>query len=353
LRQAGQWSRLRVPESFDIQPGGGKPDRIFEPLLESERVARTVTPRDIEAAGGMTAVEVVELVGAFGLTAPAPDDPWFTPAEADVVIALSQLREVWPRDVYLQAARVYGHALSEIAENEVHLFRYDVEQRLRADSSDPAEAIPRVRAAFERLLPLADPMIVAVHRRWIEHELAQAAVREAELRSPGSLLPGAQQVSFLFCDLKDFTAYADTNGDAAAIEAIGEFSGIVHEEQGGGRVVKGIGDAYMLVYARPEPAVVAGARIVRRMHAVGPPFVHASVHHGVAVYREGDYFGRAVNLAARLLGLSGDDELVVTSPVVEACGDRQRWRPRGAIDVRGMSAPVDVYTLIDTGRGFG
>jgi adenylate cyclase len=334
-----------VAESFDIPESEWAPDAVFGPVLDSARLERTVRPSDIEAAGGLTTAEIAELVNAFGLPAPAADDPWFTPEEARIVLALSRLREVWPRELYLQAARVYGHALSQIAENEVHLFRYDVERKIRDESSDPDEAIPRVREALEQLLPLADPMIVAVHGRWIEHQLAQAAVGEAELRSPDERLPGAQEVSFLFCDLKDFTAYADRRGDAAAIASIERFSGIVHEEQGPGRIVKGIGDAYMLVYQRPEAAVAAGARMLGRMHQVGPPFVHASVHHGVAIYREGDYFGRSVNLAARLLNAADGDQLVATRAVVEAADGHHRWEHRGAISVRGMREPVDVYLL--------
>jgi class 3 adenylate cyclase len=46
--------------------------------------------------------------------------------------------------------------------------------------------------------------------------------------------------------------------------------------------------------------------------------VHASVHVGTAIARDGDYFGGAVNLTARLLGAAGRDELVATRPVVEA-----------------------------------
>lgn len=338
---------VEVSESVDHSASPAwEPDPIFGPVIDSERLERTVRPLDIEAGGGLTAAETAELVSAFGLPAPEPDDPWFTPQEAEVLIELAQLRDIWPRSVYLQAARVYGHALSEIADNEVHLFRHDVEQRLRSDVTDPKQAIAAVRTALEALLPLADPMIRAVHRRWVEHALAQVAVREAEIASPDEPLPGAREVTFLFCDVKDFTAYADTKGDAAAIEAIEDFSRVVHEEQAGGRVVKGIGDAYMLVYPNPEAAVTAGAKMVERMRHSECPGVHASVHHGVAIYREGDYFGRAVNLAARLLGQSGENELVATAEIAEATAERHKWRHKGAFHVRGVTTPVDVYLLV-------
>ena len=53
------------------------------------------------------------------------------------------------------------------------------------------------------------------------------------------------------------------------------------------------------------------------MGAADQPGVHASIHHGPAVRREGDYFGASVNLAARLLPLAERDELLATAPVVE------------------------------------
>ena len=38
------------------------------------------------------------------------------------------------------------------------------------------------------------------------------------------MLPGAFEVTLVFCDMKDFTAYADTQGDEAAVEAIERFA---------------------------------------------------------------------------------------------------------------------------------
>jgi class 3 adenylate cyclase len=77
----------------------------------------------------------------------------------------------------------------------------------------------------------------------------------------------------------------------------------------------------------------------------GPLGVHASVHRGTAVSREGDYFGGAVNLAARLLNTAGRDELVATPPVVEASGERFRWEPLGTHEIRGVDEPVEVFRL--------
>jgi adenylate cyclase len=321
---------------------------VFESVLLPERLERTVSALEIEAQGGLSVEEIMGLVEAWGLPPPAPDDAAFTPSEARVLIELGgRLRDIWPLEVALPVSRVYGRMLARIATAEMQAFRHQAAPRVREQEDDAVAELRAVQTAFEQLLPLADPLLIGVHRRWVEHELAQAAVSDAEQRADGAGLPGAVSVAFLFCDLKDFTEYADTRGDAAAMAAIEGFFNAVASERGErGRVVKLLGDGAMLAYDDPVDAVTAGARVVAAMRSSDLPGVHAGVHHGVAIAREGDYFGSAVNLAARLLALGGRDELVGTTPVVEACGDLFSWDSIGEHDIRGVSGRVAVHRLV-------
>lgn len=322
-------------------------DSIFDTVLGPARDERTVSPSEIEADGGLSVAETQIVALGFGLPAPGPDEPFFTAAEATVLKRFGELREIWPPEVYIQIVRVYGQALAHIAQTEIHLFRLHVEPRLRAANVGTLGALLAVREAFGQLLPLADPMLLGVHRRSVEHELAQAAVREAELETPDGALPGAVHVALVFCDLKDFTAYADAQGDAAALTVIERFATVVTTERGErGHLLKALGDGYMLSYPEPVDAVEACVRIIERMRGGDAPAVHASVHSGIALYREGDYFGQMVNLAARLLTLAGSDELVASEAVVQATTGRFDWEHRGSRRVRGVSEPVATYRLI-------
>jgi GGDEF domain-containing protein len=234
-------------------------DAIFDAVLDPDRAERTVSPAEIEARGGLPAGETALLMQSAGLPPPAPDEPSFTEEEAHVFEEVGRLRDVWTPDLGLQVSRVSGRALARIAQTQVQAFRLHVEPRLRAETGDAA--LPEVHWAFERLLPLAAPFLVALHRRLFERELAEVAIREAEARSGGQALPGAVEVAVLFCDLKDFTAYADREGDEAAVEAIERFASSVTEEVGRhGRIVKGLGDGYMLSFPRPTmPSTRHGA----------------------------------------------------------------------------------------------
>lgn len=319
----------------------GKPlqDVVFEPILEPERARRTVSPRAIEQAGGLPADDVIAAIKGFGLSVESADEPWFTEDEARVFIALAELGALWPRDTYLQVSRVYGQALATIARAEVQSAIRNLED-LAAERS-----LRELRDGMEALLPLADPILSGVHRRWIEHELAQASVFAVE--DAGAEARGAVHVALLFVDIKGFTAFVDTAGDRAGIDAIEHFDRIVQEEHGPtGQLVKALGDGFMLVYPNGVDAVTAGHAMMQRMPREHGPALHASVHEGLALHRGGDYFGRSVNLAARLLGLSRTDELLGTRAVVDTTSERFDWQPRATTHIRGFRDPIEIFRLV-------
>lgn len=335
-------SELGIAQAIEL---GDSEAGIAEIVPARGAAARTVSAAQIEGSGGMPVERISELMEAFGLPLPAAEDPAFTADEARVLGQLWQVRDVWPVELTIQLGRVYGRLLARIASASVQLWVSVVEPRLQAAEFDDRLRALAEAETFYGLLPVADTLLTGVHRRWIEHEASQIAIRRAEREAGDEALPGAVEVSILFCDLKDFTAFAGRQGDGAAVEIIDRFTGIVTRERGAeARLMKWLGDGFMLVYPGPELAVEAGVRIIAGMGAPDGPGVHASVHHGRAMPREGDYFGSVVNLTARLLGAAGRDELVATRAVVERCPDIA-WQPGGNHHMRGVEAPVEVFKL--------
>jgi adenylate cyclase len=318
---------------------------IAEIIPARGAAARTVSAAQIEASGGMPVERVGELMQAFGLPLPAPEEFAFSPDEARVLTQLWQLREIWPFELSVGLGRIYGRLLARIAHASVQLWVNVVEPRLQGAALEDRLSVLAAAEAFDGLLPVADTLLTGVHRRWIEHEASQIAVLGAERDAGDQALPGAVEVSILFCDLKDFTAFADREGDVAAVRIIDQFASVVTREHGPeARLTKWLGDGFMLVYPGPGPAVAAGVRIIDGMRTPDGPGVHASIHHGYAIPREGEYFGSMVNITARLLGAAGRDELVATRPVVQRCPD-VTWRPDGTHRIRGIQAPVEVFKL--------
>jgi adenylate cyclase len=318
---------------------------FFESLPVRAAADRTVSAAQIEAAGGMPVEQSRDLMRAFGLPAPDPQEPAFSPEEAAALTELWRQQELWPFEEGVQIARLYGRLMARIAQASVQQWLAVVEPRLRETEPDMRQRTIAAAGSFDRLLPVADALLTGVHRRWVEREAAQIAVRNAEAGPAAELLRGVSEVTILFCDLKDFTAFADRQGDGAAVRIIDRLASTVMEERGEeAGLTKLLGDGFMVVYPEPAPAVRAAQRIIAAMRTPGEPGVHASIHHGHAVPREGDYFGAAVNLAARLLTLAERDELLVTGPVIECCPEFD-WEHAGSERMRGVSGEVPVFRL--------
>jgi adenylate cyclase len=112
--------------------------------------------------------------------------------------------------------------------------------------------------------------------------------------------------------------------------------------------VKTIGDAVMIRADEPERAVRLAIEIVHglgRRH--GHPAVRAGVHTGPAVERDGDWFGAAVNLAARVSAAAAGGEVLVTAATASrVAGDRGEprlhWLARGRRELRNVAEPVEL-----------
>ncbi|HEU0025013.1 MAG TPA: adenylate/guanylate cyclase domain-containing protein [Thermoleophilaceae bacterium] len=160
--------------------------------------------------------------------------------------------------------------------------------------------------------------------------------------------------TFLFADLSGYTALTEVHGDEDAADLVTRFVDDVRAELPGygAEEVKTIGDAVMIRADDPERAVRLAISIVHdvgRRH--GFPSVRVGVHTGPAVERDGDWFGAAVNLAARVSGAAAGGEVLLTAATAERiAGDRGTprlfLRPRGRRELRNVSEPVELIEAL-------
>jgi adenylate cyclase len=73
------------------------------------------------------------------------------------------------------------------------------------------------------------------------------------------------------------------------------------------------------------------------------PLPRIGIHYGSALYRDGDYYGRAVNQAARVVARAAGGEVVVTRPVVEAAGDHLEFERIGEVRLRGFNEVTELF----------
>jgi adenylate cyclase len=157
------------------------------------------------------------------------------------------------------------------------------------------------------------------------------------------------EATFAFVDLAGFTAMTETHGDAEAVSIVRTFRDrAVDVLQPGDELVKTIGDAVMLRFPTPEAAIVALRRLLQRELVVQDAVLlpRAGAHHGRAVIVDGDYYGAAVNLAARVAGQAHGGQLLVTDRAAMAARDLGAIITHvGSVKLRNVSQSIDVYDV--------
>jgi adenylate cyclase len=75
------------------------------------------------------------------------------------------------------------------------------------------------------------------------------------------------------------------------------------------------------------------------------PLPRIAVHYGVALFRDGDYYGRDINIASRVTARAAGGEVLVTRPVVEVAGGggHLEFERSGEVTLKGFSESTEVF----------
>jgi adenylate cyclase len=157
--------------------------------------------------------------------------------------------------------------------------------------------------------------------------------------------------TFLFADIAGFTALTEAHGDEEAARVVAEFCEAVSRELPafGATHVKTIGDALMLRIPEASQAVLLGLRIAQDvMRGHRAPAVRVGLHHGPAIERDNDYFGAAVNLAARVSSAATGGEVLLTRQTAALAPDLEGvvYEDRGPTPLRNVSEPVEIVAAV-------
>src|ERR1700704_1743829 len=130
--------------------------------------------------------------------------------------------------------------------------------------------------------------------------------------------------TFLFADLVGFTALTDSEGDerAAAVGAALQRRVRAVAAEHDAEVVKGMGDAAMVRCGDPASAVRFALRLVAEVDSdPGLPPIRIGCHSGPAISHDGDWYGRAVNIASRLCSVAAGGEVLVSESTLSAASE--------------------------------
>lgn len=168
----------------------------------------------------------------------------------------------------------------------------------------------------------------------------------------------AEQVSeatVLFADVSGSTKLYETAGDAVAHAAIEKCVNLMREKTiaAKGRVIKTIGDEVMSAFPKADNAADAAIEMqsaIAELPPVGNTQIGIRIgfNHGPVVERDGDVFGDAVNLAARLAGVATKGQIITARDTVMLMAPMLKAATRAitTIQVKGKAQEIQVYELI-------
>ena len=255
----------------------------------------------------------------------------------------SVLASGFPLVALLQLMRVYGQALAQIADAEVRLFHIYVHEPLIREGVPGMQMAEEMDELARDLLPLAAPLMDYVHQRFLQHYVEQDVVGHMEIELDPNVDLGRLRVAIAFCDLAGYTRYTEEEGELEALSFVERFVAAVSDTlPEDARVIKTIGDEVMIV-GQDVQALTDWAVGFQQLFRERPE-PRIGVHYGATLYRDGDYFGREVNLASRVVARARGGEVLVTDSVVERVAESEHlaFEGVGQVKLKGFTEPVQL-----------
>ncbi|MCH8880350.1 MAG: hypothetical protein IID34_10760 [Planctomycetes bacterium] len=160
-------------------------------------------------------------------------------------------------------------------------------------------------------------------------------------------------LAVMFTDIKGYSRMM-SDDEPAALKMLGEHNQIMESviEAHGGRLIKNLGDSYMVIFDQADSAVKCALHAltkitVRNRKSDLPVEIRVGIHQGSMLERGGDFFGDNVNIAARLEQQAKPMTIAVSEQILQEVATRVRCEARfiGAQALKNIRYPVSVYQL--------
>ena len=291
-------------------------DRLV--LLPVERVfeegADRYTEAEVAEASGLEPDFLRRLLQALGAPIRGEDERVYADNDVEAARRAKLFLEAGlPKEGVLETSRLIGISMANLAEANVDL----VAEVFTQPGVDERELAMRYAAAAKTMSPLLGETLLHAYRIHLRERIRQAVITEAEVQA--GRISGADEITIAFADLVGFTRL----GESLEIEQIGDLTRRLFElasdaAQPPVRLVKMIGDAAMFASRESQPLLSAVVGLVDSAGSQEIPPLRAGVARGQALGRGGDYYGRPVNLAARITNFARPESVVVDQSVKDA-----------------------------------
>jgi adenylate cyclase len=315
-------------------------------LFLPEPVPRSETYEGLAAELGQSPELLRRLSGEFGFPA-APDDR-VRGEDAEVLSLLLRRLDLADEDELSRFARLYGGTMQRLVSSGLQFFDRAVRQRVATHDLSNEE---KDRIVYEKgagFAELVSTLVPWLQRRHREHSILEyiVGVTEGFMEERG-ITPWQPRTppAIAFLDLTGFTTLVEEQGDEAAAEIASDLASVVQSSRThGGRAVKWLGDGVMFHFTDPAAAIRSGLELVEQTEqAISVP-ARIGINAGAVIVQEGDYFGRTVNVAARIADYAKPREVLVSEEARQNAGEADvEFELVGDVSLKGVSKSVRLH----------
>ena len=320
-------------------------------LFMPEPAPITTTYEQLASQVGRSPELVRRLSSEFGI-APAGDDR-IRSEDAEILVLVLRTLDLASDDDLSRFARLYGGSIQRLVAAGIQFFDRAVREPVGASSLPDEEKDALVYekgGEYTYLISRVTPWLQARHRERILVDYL-IALTEGFMDERGIAPRQPRQLpAIAFLDLSGYTALTEEHGDQAAAEIAAGVAEVVHEVAvaHGGRPIKWLGDGVMMHFPDPHAAVASGLDLIEETErAISAP-ARVGINAGPVVVQEGDYFGRTVNVAARIADYAGPREVLVSEQAREAAASSPAlaFELVGDIALKGVPRPVRLHRAV-------
>ena len=309
-----------------------------ERLLAGE--GKLYTKEELSEKTGLEPAFLDEAARALGVPVREPGERAITEEELELSYSAKALLDAGlPPEAFLELTAVMSRSMANIAASFTWVFG----EALLQEGDTERDLGLRYAETLRNLGPLAAPTLEQMFNLRMREQMREAVISKAELQT--GRLAGSQPITVGFVDIVGFTQLGEDVEPEELGPVVRGFERTVAEAVNSPvKLVKTIGDAAMLVAPEPGPVVATVLALVDRSIDDGP-LLRGGVASGDGLPRAGDWYGRPVNLAARLTGFAKRGSVVTSKEVHEACADAYDWSDAGRRRFKGVKGSVEVFRV--------
>jgi adenylate cyclase len=334
---AGDVHRIRLLNAFEeagvptdaltaASRAGAISLRYYDQLHPPPSDPSVRTYRAFAAGLGPGAEHLTRLFAAFGIAEPEADAHLSVEDEALIAESLDIVVATGAPDLALRAIRLLGEGARRATDGGLGVYGEAVERIGEDVGGLPVDSqfdrLLRPWARFARHTPALATWLTSRHmtRAIDEYSVVQTEriLEDAGFVATRPSVPPA----VAFADLTGFTRLTEELGDEAAAAIALRLGDAAAEaiRPHGGRVVKLLGDGVLIRFDDLLSAIRGSLDLLEALPPAGLPAGHIGIAAGPLIQRDGDVFGRTVNLAARIADTAPGGRVYVPAEAVEELG---------------------------------